>query len=110
MKFIQNTTVTAFFMTLSLLLTFISCSENKTTYRDIPFPTIRGGATSRIPASCVAWYDGCNIYCRCPGQPIGYIEIEVISRCIDRIIVKPSCIENNQLKMQQCNEAIPKQC
>ena len=110
MKFIQNTTFTAFFMTLGLLLMLISCKENKTNYRDIQFPIIKGGATKRIYAECLAWEDGCNIYCRCPNQPVGYITIQVIRKCIERLIVQPVCISNDQLKLQECNEAIPTQC
>ena len=109
MKPTQNTIITIFF-TIGLFLTTTNCTERNTNYEVIEFTTAKGASSALIPAHCSTWEDGCSIYCRCPGQPIGYIEIEVISRCIDRFIEKPACVDDERTKKEQCNEAIPRQC
>lgn len=109
MKSIRSTICLTFLLS-GILLTLISCGDSSSGYITIQFPLAKGGATVPISASCSRWGDGCNTYCRCPGQPDGYIKIEDIQNCVDKFIKTPFCVDDEKTKVQQCNEAVPVEC
>ena len=110
MKSIRNTIYFTFLL-FSLLWTLTSCSNRTSTgYITIQFPLGQGGATMPISANCSSWGDGCNTYCRCPGQPTAYIQIEDIKNCVDQLRKTPFCVDDERTKVQKCNETVPIKC
>ena len=110
MKSTRNTSCFTFLL-LGILLTLVNCgNRNSTGYTTILFPLDQGGATVPISANCSAWGDGCNTYCRCPGQPTEYIKIEDIKNCVDKFRKTPFCVDDERIKAQKCNETVPVEC
>ena len=96
----KNTAIFYLFL-LSFLL--LHCDPNAGKYQNTNFRTQKGGVKT-IPGHCLAWDDGCKIYCRTFGDK--YEIASTYTKCIDENIVDPICIHNREEVDRLCGQNV----